>query len=265
MEVAPIVYCDDGDLVPREEAEAQLGLEHGKVNALIQVGEVPREQRDLLMQTCASQILQRQGTQVAILESAISDTLTVPPAVVKIAATYPIARLYRAFDFVISAAGYNSFHELIKFRIPAAFYPVRKPTDNQHARATYAADAGVGVGVGVDVTRAIERLLTESERRRISSRAEELGFADGGQQAADEIARLASAARATRAVPAAGRLELGSVSAAQLAELDRVGPATAQRIIEFRDRNGVSSIDDLLRVRGVGPGTLEALRAHLKP
>ena len=65
---------------------------------------------------------------------------------VKLASTYPIARLYPAFDFVISAAGYNSYHELISFQIPAAFFPVRKPTDDQGARARFAEEAGVGSG-----------------------------------------------------------------------------------------------------------------------
>ena len=150
---------------PAEQAEAELGLEPGRVHALMQLGEVPQQQRDFIMQTCASQILQRGGTQVAILESAISTNLALPTAVVKLASTYPIARLYPAFDFVISAAGYNSYHELIRFQVPAAFFPVRKPTDDQGARARFAEEAGVGVEVGLDATRAVGLLLDESERR----------------------------------------------------------------------------------------------------
>ena len=196
--VSPIVFCEEAELLPRERAAAKLGLDSGRTNALIQLGEVPQRQRDFMMQACSSQILQSQGTQVAILESAISESLQLPPAVAKLAATYPISRLYRAFDFVISAAGYNSFHELVGFGIPTAFFPVEKMTDHQGARARFAEQAGVGVEVGLDSTRAVETLLNDSERARMTLRAGELGFSNGAQQAADEIVRLASACEAPR-------------------------------------------------------------------
>jgi hypothetical protein len=196
--VAPIIYCDESELLSREAAEAELGLEPCRTRALIQIGEVPVQQRDFIMQTSASHILQHPEVQVAILESAISEHLALPPAVIKLAAVYPIARLYRAFDFVISAAGYNSYHELISFQIPAGFLPVLKPTDDQAVRARYAEEQGVGIEVGLDTTRAIEILLNEPERTRMSSRARELSFANGAQEAAEEISRLASTSERTR-------------------------------------------------------------------
>jgi hypothetical protein len=196
--VAPITYCDQSDLLPREEAEAELGLEPCRTRALIQVGEVPVQQRDFIMQTSASHILQHPGSQVAILESAISERLVLPSAVIKLAAVYPIARLYRAFDFVISAAGYNSFHELISFQIPAAFLPVLKPTDDQAVRARYAEEQGVGIEVGMDTTRAIESLMDEGERARMASRARDLSFSNGAEQAAEELARLSATRKPPR-------------------------------------------------------------------
>ncbi len=263
--VAPITFCDDSELLAREQAEAELGLEPGRINALMQLGEVPKQQRDFIMQTCASQILQRQGTQVAILESAISTNLALPSAVIKLASTYPIARLYAAFDFIISAAGYNSYHELVRFQIPAAFFPVRKPTDDQHARARYAEETGVGVEVGLDATRAVGLLLDEAERSRMRRRAQELSFANGAQEAADQIARLASVAERARAASTDGRLQLSTTTAAELGSINGVGPVMAKRIIEGRDKAGLSSLDELGRVRGIGPATLEALRARLQP
>jgi competence ComEA-like helix-hairpin-helix protein len=277
--VAPIIFCNETELLPREQAEAELGLEPGRTHALIQIGEVPRRQRDFMMQTCASHILQHPETQVAILESAISEDLALPPAVVKLAATYPIARLYRAFDFVISAAGYNSYHELISFQVPAAFYPVRKPTDDQAARARHAEQVGVGVEVGSDTTRAVEILLQEPERIQMTNRARELSFSNGAREAADEIARLASmpkraraalrAKRVRSAAPRAstdGRISLRSATVEQLGEIKGIGPRTAEKIVKLRKRRGgISSVDELTSVSGIGPTTLEALRARLEP
>jgi hypothetical protein len=201
--VDPITFCDESELLPRQEAEAQLGLEPGRVHALIQLGELGAFERDFLMQASVTQILRDSETQVAILESAISERFVVPSSVHKIAATYPIARLYSAFDFVISAAGYNSYHELVGFQIPTAFYPVRKLTDNQAARARYAEDVGVGVETGLKPAAAIELLLSEADRDRMKARALELRFANGAVRAADEIVRLA---RDRETTPPASRL-----------------------------------------------------------
>ena len=282
--VDPILFCDESELLSREESEAQLGLEPGRTHALIQLGEVPSYERDFLVQNSLTQILQGSDTQVAILESAISARFVVPSTVVKVAATYPIARLYPAFDFVISAAGYNSYHELIGFQVPAAFFPVRKPTDNQAARARYAEEVGVAVEVGLDTASAVETLMSEADRVRMTSRARELRFANGAEAAAEEIGRLASEreaesagrGRTRRRLPEPGgkvvegseeaAISLAGASEEDLFGIDGVGPAIAHRIIEFRDeRGGVSSIGDLAELTGVGPVMLERLSARLRP
>ncbi len=51
---------------------------------------------------------------------------------------------------------------------------------------------------------------------------------------------------------------------AELCRLPRVGPVTAERIVEERRRGGpFRRPEDLLRVRGIGPKTLEVLRPLL--
>ena len=46
-----------------------------------------------------------------------------------------------------------------------------------------------------------------------------------------------------------------------LEALPGVGPATSAAIIDERERNGpFASVDDLLRVTGIGPSKLEAIR-----
>ena len=46
--------------------------------------------------------------------------------------------------------------------------------------------------------------------------------------------------------------------------LPNVGPVTAERIIRFREDFGVfKSIDDLTRVKGIGPKTLDKLRKYV--
>ena len=70
-------------------------------------------------------------------------------------------------------------------------------------------------------------------------------------------------------VPVAGTaatVHLNSADAAALDALPGVGPATAERILAWRDANGgFRSVDDLEQVPGIGPARLEALRGLVAP
>lgn len=58
-----------------------------------------------------------------------------------------------------------------------------------------------------------------------------------------------------------GRVNLNTADATQLDTLPRIGPAMAQRILEWRETNGrFTSVEDLLAVPGIGDKMLEALR-----
>ena len=55
-------------------------------------------------------------------------------------------------------------------------------------------------------------------------------------------------------------IELNCAGPRTLEALEGIGTVRAQRIVEERDREPFSRIDDLLRVHGIGPKTLENLR-----
>jgi competence protein ComEA len=56
-------------------------------------------------------------------------------------------------------------------------------------------------------------------------------------------------------------VNINTADAAALETLPRIGPAMAQRILDWREKNGrVASVDDLLDVPGIGAATLEGLR-----
>jgi comEA protein len=63
------------------------------------------------------------------------------------------------------------------------------------------------------------------------------------------------------------KIEIINVNTAKKDELiilPNVGPVTAERIIRFREDFGVfKSIDDLTRVKGIGPKTLDKLRKYV--
>src|SRR5215207_7470263 len=166
-QVAPIVFLDDSELLPRAEAERELGLEPGKPAILVQLGQggAVAGATDRCLRTLAT----RDDVQVAAASSAIAGLLDVPDGIVHLRSAYPMSRYYAAFDGAVSAAGYNAFHELVHFGVPTMFVPMRRDTDDQAARARYAAEAGVGVAVdGPTDPRIEDRLgeLLDLQRRR---------------------------------------------------------------------------------------------------
>ncbi|MEL0148794.1 MAG: helix-hairpin-helix domain-containing protein, partial [Pontimonas sp.] len=63
-----------------------------------------------------------------------------------------------------------------------------------------------------------------------------------------------------------GPISLSRANQETLETLPRIGPATAERIIAWRDKNGpFRSVEDLLAVSGIGPATLEGLAEHVVP
>jgi competence protein ComEA len=71
-----------------------------------------------------------------------------------------------------------------------------------------------------------------------------------------------------RAEPQVARFEVDINSAdwPELAQLPTIGETLARRIVESRQKGGpFRDHEDLRRVHGIGPRTLEAIRPYLRP
>jgi len=61
--------------------------------------------------------------------------------------------------------------------------------------------------------------------------------------------------------PGGGCVDINSATLEELDELPGIGPVYAQRIIEYRTAHGsFQDIEDLIRVKGIGPATLQEIR-----
>ncbi len=61
--------------------------------------------------------------------------------------------------------------------------------------------------------------------------------------------------------PLAYKIDLNRASRAELLQVPAIGPALAERIDEHRQQQAFQSVDDLLKVRGIGPATLNRVRS----
>ncbi|MFL6194191.1 MAG: ComEA family DNA-binding protein [Thermoanaerobaculia bacterium] len=60
------------------------------------------------------------------------------------------------------------------------------------------------------------------------------------------------------------KVNINSADASQLANLPRVGPSVAGRIIEYRKQNGpFKKLEDLMLVQGIGEKTFQMLKPYL--
>lgn len=63
----------------------------------------------------------------------------------------------------------------------------------------------------------------------------------------------------------AAPVDLNTATVEDLVKVPGIGDALAQRIVEFRTKNGpFERVDDLLKVRGIGEKSIEKLRPHLR-
>lgn len=129
----------------------------------------------------------------------------------RIVRTVRAAVLTAAADVTVTAAGYNSFHEVLYNRVPAIFVPQSADfMDDQHARARAAAERGLGALVEANELMTLERLVCrylddgDAEAVRARLAVAELP-APGARRAAELIEETAYGPDAVERDPVADR------------------------------------------------------------
>ncbi|HZM69905.1 MAG TPA: helix-hairpin-helix domain-containing protein [Candidatus Cryosericum sp.] len=66
------------------------------------------------------------------------------------------------------------------------------------------------------------------------------------------------------AQPQAEKVNINAATVDELVTLPGIGPSYAQRIVEYREKNGpFKKVEDLLNVRGIGEKTFERIRDRI--
>src|SRR4029434_9623309 len=133
--------------------------------------------------------LQRLGVEICVTQSEIAESNRTGGSV-HVVRDFPLSRRFRAFDLAVSAAGYNSFHELLRFGIPTLFIPNQDTAlDDQQGRARFASDRGLAHMIGrVSVDRATSLLSVLLQRG--PDMVANVASVDSGNGAAGAVAQL---------------------------------------------------------------------------
>ena len=199
----PIRLLDDEEILDREEALAELGLDPNRPAVLLQLGSGNNYDYEQVRSLILERLEEEGEWQVVVAEWLISnDPLPLPEGVLRLK-RYPIGRLLKAFDFVVSAAGYNGFHEILLAGIPAIFIPNENPImDEQLTRAQYAERNGLGLCLRTrEVYRVrpyLDRMLDPGFRAEIRTNTAKLNRCNGAVEAAKFIEELMQTVRADR-------------------------------------------------------------------
>jgi UDP:flavonoid glycosyltransferase YjiC (YdhE family) len=188
--VPPVMLLDRGELMEPTAARRALGLAAGRPAALVQLGsgnnnDIERHLDHLV--EAAGQL----DVQLVVAEWLIQHN-PVRRQGMRYLSAFPNARYFPAFDFAVSAAGYNSFHELLHHGLPCVFLPNdNQKVDDQRARAAWAESQGAGICVprGAESAMAgyLAAMLDPGVRRQLGRRARRLCPTNGAQAAADAI------------------------------------------------------------------------------
>lgn len=199
--VDPIRLLDDHELLPRDAARRELGLEVDGPAFLVQLGSRNNFGYDVTQWQLLERLSGERDVQIVAAEWLMAKRSIAPGRRVSVIRTFPLSRYFRAFDASISAVGYNSYHELIQAGLPTLFIPNENPRqDNQLARARFAERHGLGLCVRAqEVYRlqpAVDRLLDPVERQRMTDACARFRRPNGAAEAARMIEELAFVMRA---------------------------------------------------------------------
>lgn len=100
--------------------------------------------------------------------------------------------------------------------------------------------------------------LTDGEKVYIPVRGETVPGAASGSGQTSQMAQAGSG------TDTGGKININTATSEELQTLNGVGPATAEKILDYRAANGgFKSLEDLKNVSGIGDKTFEKLKEHI--
>jgi UDP-N-acetylglucosamine--N-acetylmuramyl-(pentapeptide) pyrophosphoryl-undecaprenol N-acetylglucosamine transferase len=192
-----ITYLPTDIPLSRTEALEALNLDKGQRYALVQLGagninDIKDVRRQVLSDI--SQLSRNGITPILALSPLSQEQFDVVG--VSVLRRYPLSPYLAAFEFIVSAAGYNSVHEVVRWGIPSLIIPNEAAsTDDQFARAKgigdlpmcFMARSGSEVRNGIKSLIGAAAARGHGDRLSLGSQGEASQKIDSGQEASKVI------------------------------------------------------------------------------
>ncbi len=201
VHVPPVRLLDTDEMLSREAARAALALEENRPAALMLLGSGNNFDFSSLRHCAIARLTAPHNAQIVIGEWLIAQQEQETDDGYQRLPSFPFSRFFKGFDLVISAVGYNSFHELLFAGVPTIFVPNKNPEmDDQGARGRFAERRGMAIVVEPHevyrMSDAIDHLLEPAKRVSVQERSTTLNRLNGAKEAARLIEEMALGVRA---------------------------------------------------------------------
>ena len=194
----PVLYLDREELKDRESVRRQWNIPEGMKMVYVQLGAGKINDIHSTISILLNELLKREDVFVVIGESIIGNRMDLKMERVLTLRDYPNSIYFNAFDLIVTATGYNTFHEVMYFGVPSILIPNENTkTDDQVARAMIAGNAGAAIVLrdpgAADFEKAIHDALDVENNQAMRKSALSLVKENGAQQMAEMIVQTVPA------------------------------------------------------------------------
>lgn len=193
--VGPIILRSRHELRPREEARRRLGVSDKKLAVYLSAGGGGDPTAQDGLTSLIEALRGEKDLHLVIGAGPLSRGAPVRGANITWLNGFHAMQDFAALDCAISAAGFNSFHELLHAGVPTAFFAQEKIADEQSRRVRAAEEAGCALALPLLDADAVREVINRfrDKKLRVELAAKACGFVPENAARAAAYETLATA------------------------------------------------------------------------
>lgn len=146
----PIMLRSREEMRPRDEARRRLGIPEGKLGVWLSAGGGGDALAERVISALVEPLVNEPGLHLVVGAGPLYRGAPLRGPNITWLTGFHAMEDFSGLDFSISAAGYNSFHELLHAGVPTAFFAQEKIADEQSRRVRAASEAGCALALDAE-------------------------------------------------------------------------------------------------------------------